>query len=590
MFLQGRARKGLTVTGALLLSTALAAPAFAEIEEVIVTAQKKSEDIQQVPIAVSAFGAQDLAAHQIENFKDLQFQIPSVTFTNGNFGGANFQIRGIGSAAVGVSGDAGVSVNVNQFYLSAPPLTNGTYYDVSQIQVLRGPQSTLWGRNATGGAIDVETAKPDLDAFGADLEATLGNYSDEEVRAMVNVPVENGQLAIRLATFWENRDGTVDNIFRGPGVASSVDSRNDYSFRGSVRWEPTSNATVDLMMQTAHEDDSRVRAQKQLCHRDPSGILGCLPDSAGFEPLNGNATLGVVLDSNVTLGDPFSLFDITGPGACTNPADPSTCGEGAFATVPHSLRSIDTNFTPTNRNNDTLSMAHWNQRWLSWLSSDLTLGVDRNDYASRESYFNSPGDLFSQNKSTCVQDFLLGDPTCSLPLDRLTAAQLIFGAVAPIDYSAFFANNLGLMPESGVGNNGIIGGNFRVVSPRLETDDLEQGSNRNWSGELRFTTDLGGPVNFLFAGYHLQQTAETQYLVMSNGLDYFGIIYAGAALGADGTVLGPTFYDNNSAKYSLTSNALFGEVYYDAIPNAMASSPALIRAGEEPTPDALGAV
>src|ERR1700744_5449421 len=105
-----RSGRKLTLISALLLSSALAAPAFAQIEEVVVTAQKKSEDIQSVPIAVSAFTSQDLASHQIEGFKDLQFAIPSVTFTHGNFGPSNFQIRGIGSAAVTTSGDAGVSV------------------------------------------------------------------------------------------------------------------------------------------------------------------------------------------------------------------------------------------------------------------------------------------------------------------------------------------------------------------------------------------------------------------------------------------------------------------------------------------------
>ncbi|HUJ47196.1 MAG TPA: TonB-dependent receptor [Rhizomicrobium sp.] len=578
MILQRRPGRGLSIMGALLLSSALAAPAFAEIEEVVVTAQKKSEDIQRVPIAVSAFSGQDLAAHQIEQFKDLQFQIPSVTFTNGNFGGANFQIRGIGSAAVAISGDAGVATNVNQFYLAAPPLTNATYYDVAQIQVLRGPQSTLWGRNATGGAIDIETAKPDLDNFGADLEGTFGNYDAQEVRAMANMPIIDGQLAARVALFWENRDGTVDNLFnkfygKTPGVADSVDSRNDYSFRGSMRWEPTSNTTVDFMVQTAHEDDSRVRGQVQLCHRDPSGILGCLPDSLRAQALNGNATLGVVLDSNVTLGDPLALFDVTGPGACTNPADPATCGEGAGAKVPNSLRAVSTDFTPTNHNNDTLAIMHWNNRWTDWLSSDATLGVDRNSYESRESYFNSAGDAFSQYSPTCLQLFLVSsgaDNTCTpIPgLDRLTAAQLIFGSIAPQNFSTFFGPNLGRLQESGVGNNGIIGGNVRSVSDRLETDDASIGASRNWSAEWRFQTNFTGPLNFLLAGYHLEQTADAKYLVMSNALDYFGIIYAGGN-GQDGTVLGPTFYENNSKKYSLTSNAVFAEGYYDAIPDEL---------------------
>src|SRR5215469_193918 len=244
--------RSLLFVNALLLSTALAGPAMAQVETVIVTAQHKSEDVQTVPIAISAFSAQDLAAHQIENAKDLQFAIPNVTFTHGNFGPSNFQIRGIGSAAVTTSGDSGVAIDVNEIYLANPPLTSGTYYDTESIQVQRGAQSTLWGRNATGGVIDTETIRPDLDSFGGYVEGTYGNYNDEELRAAVNVPLDEGKLAFRGAAFWENRDGDITNVFNSvyghtasaiPDVANHVDSRNDYSVRGSLRWEPTASTT-----------------------------------------------------------------------------------------------------------------------------------------------------------------------------------------------------------------------------------------------------------------------------------------------------------------------------------------------------------
>src|SRR5215469_221167 len=172
--------RSLLFVNALLLGTALAGPAMAQIEQVIVTAQHKAEDVQTVPIAISAFSGQDLAAHQIENAKDLQFAIPNVTFTHGNFGPSNFQIRGIGSAAVTTSGDPGVAVDLDEIYLANPPLTSGVFYDTENLQVQRGAQSTLWGRNATGGVIDNETVKPDLDAFGGNLEGTYGNFDDKE--------------------------------------------------------------------------------------------------------------------------------------------------------------------------------------------------------------------------------------------------------------------------------------------------------------------------------------------------------------------------------------------------------------------------
>lgn len=576
---QRRTSRSFTITSALLLSTALAAPAFAEIEEVVVTAQKRSEDIQAVPIAVSAFSSQDLAAHQIEGAKDLQFSVPNVTFTHGNFGPSNFQIRGIGSAAVTTSGDSGVSVNTNDVYLAAPPLTSGTFYDLERVEVLRGPQSTLYGRNATGGAINVITAKPDLDNAGADLEITYGNFSDKEARFMVNLPVMDGQLGVRLAGFWENRGGTIDNIFNSvygphPGVANRVDSRNDYSVRGSVRWEPSAHTTVDLILSTGKEDDSRVRAQVQLCHRDPSGVLGCLPDKLAFEPLNGNATFGTLFASNVgPFGafSPFTLFDVADP---TNGFFPGlgAPGVGASAVVAHNLHSVDTDFTPTNRGHDFFEMAQWHQQWTPWLNMDLLMGYDHNNYTSRESYNNGPGDAFSQYGLSIGQQ---GSGLCGVGLgflfqtdERLACAQDIFGLATGFgkNWSTYFAGHTGTLPISGVGNNGVTGLNIADYSDHIQAYDEIRGYNTNWSGELRFASNFEGPFNFLIAGYHLDTVNAANYLVIANTLDYMGIAL-GPFVGGDGTTLAPTFYDNNDPHYHLKSNAVFGELYYDVTPD-----------------------
>ncbi|MBU6474248.1 MAG: TonB-dependent receptor plug domain-containing protein, partial [Alphaproteobacteria bacterium] len=178
----------------LLLSTALAAPAFAQIEEVIVTAQKRTEDVQTVPIAITAFTSQDLKAHRIDRFKDLQFSTPNISYTKANFTGSDFQIRGIGVTAIGYDQESGVAINFNDVFLAAPDIADAGFYDLQRVEVLRGPQSTLYGRGATGGVVSVVGAKPDLDSFGTDLEATYGNYDYTEVKGMVNVPIVTDQL------------------------------------------------------------------------------------------------------------------------------------------------------------------------------------------------------------------------------------------------------------------------------------------------------------------------------------------------------------------------------------------------------------
>src|SRR5205814_8410889 len=169
-----------------------------------------------------------------------------------------------------------------------------------------------------------------------------------------------------------------------------------FSVRGALRWEPSPNTTVDVMVQAGHEDDSRVRAQAQLCHRDPSGVLGCLPDSLQFQSINGNATFGTLFASNIgpfnLLGQlaPFALFDVADP---TNGLFPGlgAPGLGANAVVGNNLHTVDTDFTPTNDGNDVFYMSQWHQNWTSWLNMDLILGYDHNKGVSQESYNNGPG-------------------------------------------------------------------------------------------------------------------------------------------------------------------------------------------------------
>src|SRR5215471_860022 len=152
----------LTLLNTLLLATAFSVPAFGQVETVVVTAERRAENIQTVPVAVTALTAKDLKAKQVTNFRDLQFHVPSVTYTKSNFGGAQFQIRGI-TTQFGLG--AAISQNFDDIYLVAPQLVSGEYYDVDRVEVARGPQSTSYGRAATGGSVNIITTKPDLEKY-----------------------------------------------------------------------------------------------------------------------------------------------------------------------------------------------------------------------------------------------------------------------------------------------------------------------------------------------------------------------------------------------------------------------------------------
>jgi len=229
------------------------------IQEIIVTAQRQSQRLQDVPIAVSAFSAQTLERQQIKTTSDLQLSLPNVTFTKTNFTTSSFTIRGIGNLCVGESCDPSTAIALNDSPLSeSTRLFEGEFYDLAQIEVLRGPQGTLFGRNATGGVVDIHTAPPVLGKYQASADVEYGNYNSIKVKGMINVPIGQN-LAVRAAGYYLKRDGYTTNLYDG----SKIDGRNEYGLRGSLRWVPTSRTTFDLVGQFFHEKDSRMRVQKQ---------------------------------------------------------------------------------------------------------------------------------------------------------------------------------------------------------------------------------------------------------------------------------------------------------------------------------------
>ncbi len=529
----GAAVRSAAFISTLLVSTAFTVPAFAQIETVVVTAERKAEDIQTVPIAVSAFGSADLQAHQIKAFKDIQFAVPNVTVKNGNFGGANFQIRGIGSAAVTTSGDSGVAILQNDIYLSSPPTATATYYDISDLEILRGPQSTLFGRSASGGAVTIKTKSPDLDAYSAEIEGSYGNFNAYEGRGAVNLPIIDGQLAVRVAAFWEDKGGDIKNIYptlaigAGSGIAANIDSRKDYSVRGTVLWQPSDKTSLEVMVQYGNGADSRVRGVVQACHRDPSGILGCLPDHLAFDPVNTNATLGNLLVSDLQLGG-VSLVHVAGPGA-----DCSGCS----TIVPNDFRSVNTDFTPKSHGFDDLVTAHLHQAVSSWLNLDVNVGWNHNWGWSQQSY-GSAGEVI--------------DPT------RLAVGQGTMAFLYPAFYAQFWAAHPGELPISGVGpfnsaigasGFGLSGGNVRDYSNKFQSYDQISGHDTEWTGEVRAATNFDGPFNFLVGGYHITNKNDAEYYVNATSLDYAGVWFAANPF-VVGT-FGPTQYDNNSRNYKL---------------------------------------
>jgi outer membrane receptor protein involved in Fe transport len=584
----------LTIASVLLLSTALAAPAFAQIEEVVVTAQKKSEDIQTVPIAISAFTAQDLASKQIKGFSDIQFNMPSVTVTNGTFGSSNFTIRGIGSAAVATSGDAGVSINQNEVYLANDTVTADNYFDLEGIEVLRGPQGTLFGQNATGGAVNIKTAKPQLDAFSADLEGTYGNYNDQEVRAMVNIPIVTDQLAVRAALYWQNRDGDITNIY-GNGLPSHIDSRDLWDGRFSTRWQPTDDTTVDLMFQHQTEDDSRVRTVVQACTTDYSAVLGCLPGAIKLQPVNLDATANTLLTSDIGIlgNSPFQLTTVTG-------ATPDNVGTNSV--IPKDLHTVNTDFQPQSRGSSDMGTLTWKQNLFGWLTSTFIAAFEHGGGTEQQATEETVSDKFSSEAAygsnyvatptNCAALYYLGKPisndqrhyyTCGVyaatsgavnnaylapGTSRVVAMQTLLTGIAPTNAGILTAGGFGYLPISAPVGYGLSTGHVYDYADHDQSLDQIGGPSHETSLEWRFTSSFNGPFNFLLGANYLDHGSSVRYYVGQTGLDVTSDL-AGYSVYGDGTLYGPSIYDSINEPYKSTTRSIFGEAYYDIIPDTL---------------------
>src|SRR5580692_1944786 len=230
------------------------------LETVTVTSSKIGGDIQNIPIAITALSQEQLTATQTAGGPDLIKQVPNMTFTKTNFSGYSIQIRGIGTQAISVTTDPAVAVAFNDIPFIRNHFFEQEFYDVASVEVARGPQGTLYGRNATAGVVNLVSAKP-TDQFEALASADIGNYQNRRLEAMINIPVVDDRLDIRIAGEWTKRQGysfneTTDN---------RIDGRDLWSGRVTIGWKPTSELQTYLVWEHFSEDDDRLRSAKQLC-------------------------------------------------------------------------------------------------------------------------------------------------------------------------------------------------------------------------------------------------------------------------------------------------------------------------------------
>ena len=247
--LRSRLHRGAALT-ALALAVGVAAPAFAQeavvLDDVIVTAQKRSENIQDVPVSVATMGGEKLDAIFAggEDVLALSSRVPSLYIESSNGRAApRFYIRGLGNADFDLAASQPVSVIMDDVVMENVVLKSTPVFDVEQVEVLRGPQGTLFGRNTTAGIVKFDSVKPSQ-TLKANGTVTYGSYGSWTAEGGVGGPLVADKLAGRISILGQHRDDYIDNTFTG--VKDVMGGYDEYAIRGQLLWTPTADLSVLL--------------------------------------------------------------------------------------------------------------------------------------------------------------------------------------------------------------------------------------------------------------------------------------------------------------------------------------------------------
>jgi iron complex outermembrane receptor protein len=218
--------------------------------EIIVTAQKREQSLRDVPLSITALGDQSLKNSGVNNISQLQGVAPNVQ-TSANLGVTSVLLRGIGSSAFNVGGDSSVAYHVDGVYIARQRAQTGGFFDVERLEIIRGPQGDLYGRNATGGSVNVITRRPTWD-WSANGRLYYGNYNTVVAEGAVSGPIISDVAAIRIAGIYRDHDGYGKNIVTG----NDVDGQHEYGGRVSLDVNPSDALSIKLSADYYRANDS----------------------------------------------------------------------------------------------------------------------------------------------------------------------------------------------------------------------------------------------------------------------------------------------------------------------------------------------
>jgi iron complex outermembrane recepter protein len=537
---QARAAQPAQVTP---LRMVAAASAAAGIESVIVTSSKIKGDIQTVPIAITALSQEQLTSRQIAGGPDLVKEVPNLTFSKTNFTGYNIQIRGIGTQAISVTTDPAVAVAFNDTPFLRNHFFEQEFFDVSQVEVLRGPQGTLYGRNATAGVVNIVSAKP-TDQFEAMASADIGNYHNRRFEGMINVPLVADKAALRIAGEWTKHDGYVKNTLTG----QQTDGRDLWSTRATLGLTPSKDVTVNLIWEHFSESDDRLRSGKQLCHSDP-----------GPSEVNGNTVYGqaATIDSKLVTGYvsqgclPASLYS---PDSFQTPNGYALPYYGPLAIVGSPIYLSYDPYASTLQS-----------RNLRDIETHLKPEYDaKSDVGEIQATIGLPGHLTFMSETGFNKDYIFSFED----FNRFDTTPGVFVPGAgrcdsPQD--ACGGTNFDVVSHDGVFCDPQLG-----CSSRLAAGDLSTETAKQFSQEIRLSSNFSGPFNFSAGANLLSYDTTEKYYVFVNTLTASQAIWTDRFIGAGPWQPGvtdnfflPGQYPSNSAVTCVPSPDFYGQQISD---------------------------
>ncbi|MEP3049798.1 MAG: TonB-dependent receptor [Erythrobacter sp.] len=283
-------RKFAVYAAGLMASSVLAQPVFAQDTDtdteaadrdnvIIVTATRRAQDVQDIPLAVTAVGPEQLARQGVDNITEVTQVAPSFSSSTAQIasGSVVLRVRGVGTTSNNIGFESAVGIFIDGAYQSRPGIALSEFVDIERVEVLRGPQGTLFGRNTSAGALNITTVRPDVSEFGGFANASYGNFDEISLQGAVNVPIVQDTLGLRVTGAYRQRDGFLTALDADGNAFDDFNDTDQYLVRGQLGWDTEGGVRGRLIFDFANSQSSCCGALEVFqTPLESAGLLGAV--------------------------------------------------------------------------------------------------------------------------------------------------------------------------------------------------------------------------------------------------------------------------------------------------------------------------